>query len=127
MTELIEFAGAKAYVLLLLGMAGGVVGLAAVGLAAATRALRPALMLSGLSLAIGTAALVLGFWGRSSDRQLVFRAVAHVAPEDRAAILAGGNQEAQASLTLGGIVAGPLMLLSAAAIGAAFARSGGAR
>lgn len=127
MGQLIEVVGAKAYLLLFLGMGGAVAGLAALGLAAATRAFRPALMLSGLSLAVGTAALLIGLWGRVSDRQQVFRAVASADPIDRPAILAAGNAEAQASLTLGGLVASPLMLVSAAAIGAAFARTGAAR
>ena len=127
MGELIEVAGAKAYLMLFLGLGGAVAGLAAVGLAAATRAFRPALMLSGLSLAIGTAALLIGLWGRVSDRQSVFRAAAYADPIDRPALLTAGNDEAQASLTLGGLVASPLMLLSAAAIGAAFARTGAAR
>lgn len=127
MTELIEFTGAKGYLLLLIGVGGVLPALGALGLAAFTRAFRPALMLACLTLGLGVTAMLLGVTGRMMEVQGSFRAVAYANPADRATILAGSKQEAQANVTLGALVAVPLLLLSAGALGAAFARTGGAR
>jgi hypothetical protein len=127
MRELIEFSGATGYLLLLMGVSGVMLALGAVGLAAFTRAFRPALMLAGLTLGIGVTALLLGFGARTRDMQTTYRAVAHANPADRATILAGSRHEAQANVTLGAMVSLPLLLLSFGAIGAAFGRTGGAR
>lgn len=124
MLKLFEFSGATGYLLAMLGMFGLVPAVGALGLAALTRSFRSALMLAGLTLGIGLAALLVGLAGRTSDLKGSFNAVAHAAPDDRLTILAGARQEAEASATLGMLVGVPLLLLSVGAMGAAFARTG---
>ena len=127
MRELLENTGATGLLLLLLGVGGGMLAVGALGLAAATRAFRPALLLAGLALGLSVAALLIGFGARTHGMQNAYRAVAYASPADRATIIAGSRLEAQANVTLGAMVALPLLLLSVGAIGAAFARTGGAR
>lgn len=127
MSELLEFSGSKGYLLLAMGVGGTLGALGALGLSVFTRAFRPALTLAGVTLGLGMATLLMGSFGRFMDVRTTYRAMAYADPDDRMRIFEGGKREAQASLTLGAMAGAPLVLLSLAAMGAAFARTGAPR
>jgi len=124
--ELLRNAGPSGYLVALLGL-GGVVMLALTfAMLMASRA-RQALLFAGLVLGFGSAALLVGFAGRIAGRKEVFRAIAHVAADQREQLLALGFEEANAALTLGAGFGVPLLTLGAAAMALQFARAGGRR
>lgn len=127
MIELLEFTGPKGYLLLFIGGSASLAAIGAVVLATLTRSFRPALILAGVALGLGVGSFVLSLINRTNDIKHLYKAVVYVASVDRVAIVAAGTLEAQANLTLGALVSVPVVLLSLAAIGAAFGRTGASR
>lgn len=127
MTELLEFTGPKGIVLLFLGGAGGLVAVASLVLATFTWTFRPALAMAGISIGFGGVAFLLGLSWRSLDRYETLGALGHVAAADRPMVLEAVLRESEANVTLGAMMAIPLVLIACGTIGASFARTRASR
>jgi hypothetical protein len=123
MLDLVNEAGVTAWVLLLVLLGGGALGVVALVLGLAKQP-RGAFTLAGAATGFAVAALIIGYEGRQADIAGANRAVGFAAPADRETILAGSRAEAQANTTLGFMVAVPLFVLSGVAGALARARGG---
>lgn len=87
--------------------------LVAGGLAAVPSALRASVIVSGFALSAAVGALLVAGTVYFADQRNMFRAVAHVHPDDRAKIQAMGEQEAKVPLRLGAGIGLPCAALAA--------------
>ncbi len=87
--------------------------LVAGGLAAVPAALRGSVIMSGFALSAAVGALLVAGTAYFAEQRNIFRAVAHVHPDDRAKILEMGEQEAKVPLRVGAGVGLPCAGLAA--------------
>jgi hypothetical protein len=103
------------------GLPAAAAAVTAGALARSDAGVRQSVVGAGLAMAFGAAALVIGLAGFVGARRVTLTAVAHAAPDSRAALTAAGFAEARVAAQVAG-VAGGLPLLAGAVLLVAGAR-----
>jgi hypothetical protein len=124
MNALLDFTGAQGLVTLLLGAAGWLAALVALGLALSPRGTRWALLVAGLVAGLGATAALWGQRCEVGSLSVAFQSAPHAPAGERLVPLLGSVREARASSLLGTLAGGPLLVAAAGLAGLVLVRQG---
>ena len=127
MNALLHLAGAQGFITVLLGAAGWLAALVALGLALSPSGSRRALLVAGLVAGLGATAALWGQRCEVEDHATSLHFLSHRPPEERLLTHLASVQEARASSLLGMLAGGPLLVAATGLAGLVLVRQGARR